>query len=412
MSGGVETLEAAYYWYDGDGRGLYTPEPRSGERGNMVKSVLNEVVTYYVGAHYEKKVQSSQKNERKYYFADTSRIAMLAPQGCSASPRKNGILTWLLSDHLGSTSVTADASGSLVSSLRYTTSGEVRAASGTTSTEYRYTGQREEAEIGLYFYVARFYDPALGRFVQADSIVPDQSDPSDWDRYNYSRNNPVRYNDPSGHIPACEENCKEQRRLEKLYDKLGAVNYFKHEIKNQFGIKMVDSGVKWAVDNLMTAYHALSLINTKLNSHLKSMVSGTTFTLSGGGNQYYGRTFADRVEYHVFDGNTKLPLINFLHETTHLLDFVPATYNVFSDPLRSETPTWVKDGYVDRDLLGDKFNQPVQSIPMNEPNDPNEYWADAFANYVAGNINLAEPTGKGQNMYDYVFGVLNPYANP
>jgi len=325
---------------------------------------------------------------------------------------ENRTLTWLLSNHLGSTSVTANASGNLVSSLRYTTFGEVRAASGSTSTDYRYTGQRSEAAIGLYFYVARFYDPALGRFVSADSIVPGAGNPMAWDRYNYSRNNPVRYNDPSGHIPACEENCIEQRRLDKLYDKFGAANYFKHEIKNQFGLVMVDSGVKWSKNNLMTAYHALFMINTKLNGHLKSMVGETRFILMGGGNQYYGRTFADRVEYHVLDGNTKLPLINFLHETGHLLDFVPATYNVFSDPLRYGTPTWVKDGYVDKYLLGDKFNQPVQSIPMNEPNDPNEYWADAFANYVAGNINLAEPTGEGQKMYDYVFGALNPYANP
>ncbi len=35
-------------------------------------------------------------------------------------------LTWLLSDHLGGTSVMADASGNLVGSLRYTAFGEVR----------------------------------------------------------------------------------------------------------------------------------------------------------------------------------------------------------------------------------------------------------------------------------------------
>ncbi|MHB0965030.1 MAG: hypothetical protein ACYC36_01125 [Bellilinea sp.] len=80
----------------------------------MVKSVLGDVTTYYVGAHYEKTVQGSQQNERKYYFAGANRIAMLAPQGCSASLRKNGTLTWLLTDHLGSTSVTVNASGNLV----------------------------------------------------------------------------------------------------------------------------------------------------------------------------------------------------------------------------------------------------------------------------------------------------------
>ena len=56
----------------------------------------------------------------KFLFAETDRIAM----------RENGTLTWLISDHLGSTSVTADANGNLVSSLRYTAFGEVRAASG------------------------------------------------------------------------------------------------------------------------------------------------------------------------------------------------------------------------------------------------------------------------------------------
>jgi len=40
-----------------------------------------------------------------------------------------------------------------------------------TAIRYRFTGQREEAALGLYDYNARWYDPRLGRFVQADSIV-------------------------------------------------------------------------------------------------------------------------------------------------------------------------------------------------------------------------------------------------
>lgn len=42
-------------------------------------------------------------------------------------------------------------------------------------TSYRFTGQRREADLGLYDYGARFYDPALGRFIQADTIVPPES---------------------------------------------------------------------------------------------------------------------------------------------------------------------------------------------------------------------------------------------
>jgi hypothetical protein len=49
------------------------------------------------------------------------------------------------------------------------------------------------------------YDPALGRFAQADTIIPAQSQGVQaWDRYAGMNNNPVRYSDPSGHR-VCED---------------------------------------------------------------------------------------------------------------------------------------------------------------------------------------------------------------
>jgi len=330
--------------------------------------------------------------------------------GSSGGAFRRANAPYVLGDHLGSATITANEDGTLATEQTYTAWGQTR--SGSLPTDRQYTGQISEAQLGIYFYNVRYYDPLLGRFISADSIIPQPGNPQAWDRYAYTSNNPVNFTDPSGHFEACEENCREQKRLSMLYDALGAVGYFKHEIKGQFGIEIIDSGVKWAKDNLMTAYHALFMINTTLNGHLKSMVGGTTFELTGGGNQYYGWTRPNKVEYHVLDGNTKIPLVNFLHETGHLLDLVPATYNVFSDPLRNETPTWVKDGYVNRELLGGVFSQPVQAMPMDEPYDPYEYWADAFANYVAGNINLTEKTGAGQKMYDYVNGALSPYITP
>lgn len=99
-----------------------------------------------------------------------------------------------------------------------------------------------------------------------------------------------------------------------------------------------------------------------------------------------------------------------MHETGHLLDI--KLNNAFSSQIFA-TPGWVdQDGYVDRDLLGRMFTQPVQARPLGESWDVDEYWADAFANYVAGNIDLEESTGEAQNMYDYVFGVLYPYTKP
>jgi hypothetical protein len=51
----------------------------------------------------------------------------------------------------------------------------------------------------LYFYNARYYDPALGRFVQADTVVPAPGNPQALNRYAYALNNPLRYTDPTGH---------------------------------------------------------------------------------------------------------------------------------------------------------------------------------------------------------------------
>jgi len=111
--------------------------------------------------------------------------------------RVNSVLTWLMVDQVGSTSVTSDINGALGDTIKYSAFGEVR--DGGTATDYRYTGQREEAELGLYHYVARWYDPALARFIQADSMIPDPNSSTDWDRYSYVRNNPINNADPTGH---------------------------------------------------------------------------------------------------------------------------------------------------------------------------------------------------------------------
>jgi RHS repeat-associated protein len=57
-----------------------------------------------------------------------------------------------------------------------------------------------EAEAELYYYQARWYDPGLGRFAQADSIVPVATQGVlAWDRYAYVNNNPVNGVDSTGH---------------------------------------------------------------------------------------------------------------------------------------------------------------------------------------------------------------------
>jgi RHS repeat-associated protein len=68
-------------------------------------------------------------------------------------------------------------------------------------TDLGYTGQRNYADFGLMDYNARFYSPTLGRFTQADTIIPDLTDTQSWNRFSYVNNSPIMYNDPSGHGP-------------------------------------------------------------------------------------------------------------------------------------------------------------------------------------------------------------------
>jgi RHS repeat-associated protein len=64
---------------------------------------------------------------------------------------------------------------------------------------HKFTGQRLDSSTGLYYYHARYYDPQLGRFTQPDTIVQAPADPQTLNRYSYTRNNPVKFVDPSGH---------------------------------------------------------------------------------------------------------------------------------------------------------------------------------------------------------------------
>src|SRR5439155_11422230 len=73
-------------------------------------------------------------------------------------------------------------------------------AGTTPPTDRLFTGQRRYGpKSGIYYYGSRFYSADVGRFLQADSIVPGAGNPQALNRYSYVLNNPLRDTDPTGH---------------------------------------------------------------------------------------------------------------------------------------------------------------------------------------------------------------------
>jgi RHS repeat-associated protein len=161
---------------------LEVPAALVGLEGKVVHGMA---FTLYGGRAWWDKAGVS--NNSKYYLFNDQRIAL----------RKNGVLTYLHSDHLGSTVLESNTGNTNTTDQKYYAYGRQRDSAPVT-TDYRFTGQKEDAS-GLYYYNARYYDPAIGQFISPDTLVPDPTNLQDYNRYMYVRGNPLRYNDPSGH---------------------------------------------------------------------------------------------------------------------------------------------------------------------------------------------------------------------
>ena len=171
VKGGVTTT----FKYDGDG-------------GRVKKTVSPAPhATVYIGQLY---VCEGTACTRLIY-AGSQRVAMVQVN--------SGAISYFHGDHLGSTSVVTDSTGTEEEHNSYRPYGDLQAHTGTSDVAYKYTGQERDASTALYFYQARYYAQGLGRFVSPDTLVPNYLDPQAFNRYAYARNNPLRYTDPTGH---------------------------------------------------------------------------------------------------------------------------------------------------------------------------------------------------------------------
>ncbi|WP_256669312.1 RHS repeat domain-containing protein [Streptomyces fulvorobeus] len=173
----TEGTKSTDYLYDANGELLIRRGP--------VKTVL------YLGGqelHYD--TAAKKFTAQRYY-----------PAGNATAVRTETGLSWMVTDHHGTASMTVDATTQAIT-RRYTKPfGEAR---GTTPQAWPddkgFLGKPADADTGLTHIGAREYDPPTGRFLSVDPILAPE-DHESLNGYAYANNTPVTLSDPTGLRP-------------------------------------------------------------------------------------------------------------------------------------------------------------------------------------------------------------------
>jgi RHS repeat-associated protein len=99
--------------------------------------------------------------------------------------------TYSTYDGLGSTADLTDDSATVTDTYSYDVFGTPTHATGSSGNPFQFAGQQTDADSGLQYLRARYYDPSTGRFLSEDPVASDNP-------YAYVGNNPINFVDPSG----------------------------------------------------------------------------------------------------------------------------------------------------------------------------------------------------------------------
>ncbi len=164
-SGGTPS-KVVTYEYDGFDRRVaktYDGSPTTGtiDRYEFYIWDGTDVVLDFVDA--DGGASPSASLDKRYLWGQAT-DQVLAEEAVGGSSR------WHLADHQGTVRDLADGDGNLVSGSHVDFNAFGKIVSGTPATRFTYTGQEYDADTGLYYYNARWYNPTLGRFVTKDPI--------------------------------------------------------------------------------------------------------------------------------------------------------------------------------------------------------------------------------------------------
>ena len=162
--------------------------------------------THYIGGMLEIMTRGSNPTEYRHQIPAGSAVTVY-------TRRTDGSTStyYATSDHLGSSDLVMDSSANVLTRESFTPFGARRGSAWTgvpTSSDYTafgnttrkgFTGHEMLDSVALVHMNGRVYDPFLGRFLSADTIIQSFGATESVNPYAYSWNDPLRYVDPSGH---------------------------------------------------------------------------------------------------------------------------------------------------------------------------------------------------------------------
>ena len=179
----------------------------------MTEGTANKTVylnpRWDAGTHFEKETKGAIDEYKHFIYAGGKPVAMYVVKRDNTAKINSTYTRYLHTDHLGSVDVITKEDGSVAERLGYDAWGKRRNAIGTDSatqltsniTHHGYTGHEMADSVGLINMNGRWYDPTLGRMMQADPLVQAPESLQSYNRYSYVMNNPLSYTDPTGFAP-------------------------------------------------------------------------------------------------------------------------------------------------------------------------------------------------------------------
>ena len=126
--------------------------------------------------------------------------------------------TFYHSDANGNVTSMVYPNGFLAAKYLYDPFGNMLAQSGSlaSANRYRFSSKEWDSNSGLYYYLYRFYDPNLQRWLSRDPM----QERGGLNLYDYVRNNPVNFVDPFGLMSKCDCKALRQQIFRKALDLL------------------------------------------------------------------------------------------------------------------------------------------------------------------------------------------------